>query len=576
MAILKTKNRNFFSLPLPGLKRLLSYRKEWLRGDILAGLTVAAYLIPQCMAYGELAGLEPIVGLWAMLPPMLVYAFFGSSPQLSIGSESTTAVMTAVTIAPLVVDNPDAYASLAALLAIMVGCVCLLGYLIRLGFLADLLSKPILIGYMAGIALIMIGGQLGKTAGIKINSDSFFEQVREFISQLGQAHYPTLILSIVILIFLFTVQNRFPKAPAPLLAVLLATVAVALFNLEQLGVAVVGEIPAGFPNFVLPIVSVPEFLPLLASAIGIAIVGYSDNVLTARSFANRNRYQIDPNQELLALGVANLGNGMMQGFPISCSASRTVIGDSLGSKSQAFSLVAMLVLILVLLFLRPLLALFPKAALGAIVIFAATRLIQVSEFIRLYRFRSSELILALITTITVLLTDILVGVAVAISLSVIELFARVARPHDAVLGSVPGLAGLHDIDDWAKATTIPGLVIYRYDAPLCFANGENFKKRSLEAVEVEIDPVEWFVLNMEANVEIDITAIDILEELRRELAARGIIFGMARVKQDLYSQLKRAGFINQIQPEYIFPTLPTAVAGFQQYKNQQNEQSQEQ
>ncbi len=563
-------------MPLPGLKRLLSYRKEWLRGDILAGLTVAAYLIPQCMAYGELAGLEPVVGLWAMLPPMLVYAFFGSSPQLSIGSESTTAVMTAVALAPLVVEDQEAYASLASLLAIMVGCVCLLGYLIRLGFLADLLSKPILIGYMAGIALIMIGGQLGKTAGIKINSDSFFGQVREFITQLGQAHYPTLILSVLILIFLFTVQNRFPKAPAPLLAVLLATVAVALFNLEQLGVAVVGEIPAGFPHFVLPIVSVPEFLPLLASAIGIAIVGYSDNVLTARSFANRNRYQIDPNQELLALSVANLGNGMMQGFPISCSASRTVIGDSLGSKSQAFSLVAMLVLMLVLLFLRPLLALFPKAALGAIVIFAATRLIQISEFIRLYRFRSSELILALITTITVLLTDILVGVAVAISLSVIELFARVARPHDAVLGSVPGLAGLHDIDDWAKATTIPGLVIYRYDAPLCFANGENFKKRSLEAVEAEAEPVEWFVLNMEANVEIDITAIDILEELRRELAARGIIFGMARVKQDLYSQLKRSGFINQIQPEYIFPTLPTAVAGFQQYKNQQNEQSQEQ
>ncbi|ELS05516.1 high affinity sulfate transporter 1 [Xenococcus sp. PCC 7305] len=556
-------------LVLPSFKRLLSYRKEWLRGDFLAGLTVAAYLIPQCMAYGELAGLEPVVGLWAMLPPMFVYAFFGSSPQLSIGSESTTAVMTAVAIAPLVVNNQDSYAGLAALLAIMVGFVCLMGYFLRLGFLADLLSKPILIGYMAGIALIMIGGQLGKTAGIPIASDSFFGHIREFISQLGQAHYPTLILSVVILIFLFTAQNRFPKAPVPLLAVLLATIAVALFNLEQLGVEIVGEIPAGLPHFALPIVAVPEFLPLLASAIGIAIVGYSDNVLTARSFANRNRYQIDPNQELLALGIANLGNGMMQGFPVSCSASRTVIGDSLGSKSQAFSLVAMLVLILSLLFLRPLLALFPKAALGAIVIFAATRLIQLSEFIRLYRFRSSELILALITTITVLLTDILVGVAVAISLSVIELLARVARPHDAVLGTVPNLAGLHDVDDWPQATTIPGLVIYRYDAPLCFANGENFKKRALEAVESEDNPVEWFVLNMEANVEIDITAIDILEELRRELATRGIIFGMARVKQDLYSQLKRSEFIPQIPPEYIFPTLPTAIAGFQQYKNTQ-------
>ena len=325
-----------------------------------------------------------------------------------------------------------------------------------------------------------------------------------------------------------------------------------------------GEIPAGLPHFAIPQVSVQDVISLVASAVGISIVGYSDNVLSARVFANRNNYKIDANQELLALGLANLGNGLMQGFPISSSGSRTVIGDSVGSKSQLFSLVAMIAVILVLLFLRPILALFPKAALGAIVIYAATKLIDVSEFIRLYRFRPSEFILAVITTIAVLMTDILVGVGIAVSLSVIELFSRVARPHDAVLGKVPNLAGLHDIEDWEGATTIPGLVIYRYDAPLCFANAANFKQRSLEAMEAETNPVEWFVLNMEANVEIDITAIDILFELREELAAKNITFAMARVKQDLYLELKRAEFLNNISPEHIYPTLPTAIAAFEQ------------
>ena len=553
---------NSISISMPGLQRLLSYRREWLRGDILAGLTVAAYLIPQCMAYGELAGVEPVAGLWAILTPMVIYAIFGSSPQLSIGPESSTAVMTAVAIAPLAAARTDTYIGLAALLAIFMGVVCIIGYVARLGFLADLLSKPILIGYMAGIALIMIGGQLGKMGKIEIETNAFFGQVSEFIGKLQSAHSPTLILGILVLVFLFAFESRFPNLPIPLIAVLLSTLAVAIFNLDARGVAVVGEIPAGLPHVDIPRVSVQDLSSLLASAVGISIVGYSDNVLTARAFANRNNYKIDANQELLALGVANLGNGLMQGFPISSSGSRTVLGDSVGSKSQLFSLVAMVAVILVLLFLRPLLALFPKAALGAIVIYAATKLIEVPEFIRLYRFRRSEFILAILTTIAVLVTGILVGVGIAVSLSVIELFSRVARPHDAVLGKVPGLAGLHDIDDWEDAKTIPGLVIYRYDAPLCFANAENFKRRSLEAIEAEVVPVEWFVLNMEANVEIDITAIDVLSELRDELAAKNITFAMARVKQDLYLELEKAGFLDKIEAEHIYPTLPTSTAAF--------------
>lgn len=563
----KSEKRKSPLLSMPQLKLLLSYQKQWLRGDLLAGVTVAAYLIPQCMAYGELAGVQSVVGLWAILPPMIIYTILGSSRQLSVGPESTTAVMTAVAVAPLVAADGSNYASLASLLALIMGIVCIIGYFARLGFLANLLSKPILIGYMAGVALIMIGGQLGKISGISIEANLVFEQIFEFLSKINQIHQPTFILAIAILIFLFAIQKRFPYAPGPLLVVLIATAVVALFNLDSQGIAVVGTIPAGLPKIALPNLEVNKFLTLVASAIGIAVVGYSDNVLTARAFANRNSYKIDANQELLALGVCNFANGLMQGFPVSSSGSRTAIGNSLGNKTQLFSLVALVVVVLVLFFLHPLLTLFPKAALGVIVIYAATKLIEVDEFVRLYQFRRSEFALAIITSVAVLATDILIGVGVAIGLSIIELFARISQPHDAVLGKVEGLDGLHDIDDWTNTETISGLVIYRYDAPLFFANVENFKQRALKAIEAEKTPVEWFMLNAEAIAEVDITALDMLTELYSELAARQIRFTMTRVKQDLYAQLVKSHFIDKIGAEYIYFTLETGVEAFKAYKN---------
>ncbi|WP_013325083.1 solute carrier family 26 protein [Gloeothece verrucosa] len=555
---------------MPGLKRLKSYQTAWLKADLLAGVTVAAYLIPQCMAYGELAGVEPVVGLWAILPPMMLYTLFGSSPQLSVGPESTTAVMTAAAISALSVSDGSNYASLASVLAGVVGLVCIIGYGFRLGFLANLLSKPILIGYMAGVAIIMISGQLGKISGISLKSETVLGEVREFFAKTDLIHGPTLILALLVLVFLFTIARYFPNAPGPLFAVLLATGAVALFKLDQYGVAVVGTIPAGLPHFALPVIPVEEFVPLIASAIGIAIVGYSDNVLTARAFASRNHYKINANQELLALGIANLGNGLMQGFPISSSGSRTTIGDSLGTKSQVFSLVALIVVVFVLLFLRPVLALFPKAALGAIVIYAATKLIEIPEFIRLKNFRRTELALALATSFGVLFTDILVGVAIAVGLSILDLFARVAHPHDAVLGEVRGMPGLHDIADWSDTKTIPGLVLYRYDAPLCFANVEDFKRRAMEAIEAEIEPVEWFVLDTEAIVELDITAVDTLEEFYNELKQRNITLAMARVKQDLYVQLQRSGLLTLISSDHVYFTLHTAIIGFYERHETEN------
>lgn len=546
----------------PGLRLLRGYRHDWLRPDALAGVTVAAYLIPQVMAYAAVAGLPPAAGLWTIVGSLLVYTVFGSSRQLSVGPESTTALMTAVTIAPLAAGDPARYGALAAVLALLVGVLCLLGAVARLGFLADLLSRPVLVGYMAGVAVLMIVGQLGKVTRLPVDGDTIVAEVGSFARQLGQVHLPTVLLAAGVLSFLLVVGAVLPRLPVPLVAVLLAAVVTAVFSLRDSGVQVIGEIPAGVPVPGLPSVSGADVLGLLLPAVGVAVVGYSDNVLTARSFATRNDYRIDANTELLALGAANVTAGMLQGFPVSSSASRTAIGDSLGSRSQVHSLVAVGVVVLVLLFGRPLLASFPAAALGALVIYAAVRLVEVTEFRRIGAFRRSELALALATTAGVLLLGVLGGVLVAIGLSILDLLRRIARPHDGILGEVPGVAGMHDVDDYPRATRIPGLVVYRYDAPLCFANADDFRRRALAAVDQSPTPVEWFLLNAEANVEIDITAADAIEALRTDLVRRGIVFAMARVKQDLRAELASAGLVERIGEDLIFPTLPTALAAF--------------
>jgi sulfate permease, SulP family len=547
---------------LPGLLRLRSYERGWLRGDVLAGVTVAAYLIPQVMAYAEVAGLPPVAGLWAILGPLIVYAVVGSSRQLSVGPESTTALMTASVVAPLAVGDPARYAALAAALALIVGGLCLVGWLARLGFLADLLSHPVLIGYLAGIAVVMIVSQLTKVTGVPVEGGSLVAEVGSFLGALDRAHLPTLILAAAVLVFLVLGARLAPKAPVQLIGMLIAAGAVAAFSLQDLGIQVVGDIPAGLPTPGLPAVTVADLTALLLPAVGVTIVAYTDNVLDARAFAIRNNYRIDTNQELLALGTINLSAGVLQGFPVSSSASRTVIADALRSRSQLYSLIALAVVVATLLVGRAVLAAFPTAALGAIVVYAALRLIDLGEFRRIARFRRSELVLALATTAAVLLLGVLYGVLAAVALSILDLLRRVARPHDGILGYAPGVAGMHDIDDYPDAKLVPGLVVYRYDAPLFFANAENFQQRALAAVDASPTPVEWFVLNAEANVEVDLTAIDTLDELRAELDGQGIVFALARVKQDLRDDLVAAGFVDRVGEDRIFPTLPTAVQGY--------------
>jgi sulfate permease, SulP family len=382
---------------------------------------------------------------------------------------------------------------------------------------------------------------------------------------LGDLHGPTLALAASVLLFLLTASRLFPRAPVPLIGMLLATAAVAVFGLEEHGVAVIGDIPAGLPVPQVPDVSMSDVRALLLPAVGVAIVAYSDNVLTARAFATRNNYTVDANQELLALGMANVGAGMARGFPVSSSGSRTVIGDALGSHTQLYSLVALVSVAGTLLFLRSLLGNFPTAALGAVVVYAAVRLVDIAEFRRIAHFRRSELLIALVTTLGVLVLDVLYGVLVAVALSIIDLVRRVARPHDGVLGYVPGVAGMHDVDDYPDAKLVPGLVVYRYDSPLFFANAEDFKERAMKALDRADGEVEWFVLNAEAIVQVDITAIDALDELRSELERRGIVFALARVKQELRDDLEAAGFVDRVGSDRLFPTLPTAVHGYLQW-----------
>jgi SulP family sulfate permease len=547
---------------LPGLAVLRRYRRAWLRGDLVAGVTVAAYLVPQVMAYAQVAGLPPAAGLVAIIGPTLAYAVLGTSRQLSVGPESTTALMTATALLAVGATTVEDRAALAAALAVVVGVLCVVGWLFGLGFLADLLSRPVLIGYLAGVAVLMIVSQIAALTGIDVEGDTLPAQLWSAVNDLGDIHWPTAILATSLLVLLFVLARFAPKVPGPLVAVLVGAAVVAAFQLTDDGVETVGALPTSLPGLTVPQLDLAEVARMLLPALGVAVVAYSDNVLTARSFAARRGEHIDADQEFLALGGANILGGLLSGFPVSSSGSRTAIGDSVGSRTQLSSLATLATVVVGVLTLAPVIAAFPQAALGALVVYAATRLVDVAGVRAVARFRRSELVLLASATVGVFLLGALYGVLLAVALSLGDLLRRVARGHDAVLGFVPGIAGMHDIDDYPEAEQVPGLVVFRYDSPLFFANAEDFRNRAMLAVEEAPEPVRWFVVNAEANVEVDLTSLDALDRLRSDLEAHGIVLGLARVKQDLHVQLEASGVLERVGHDMVFPTLPTAVAAF--------------
>ncbi len=549
-----------------GLAQLRAYERPWLRADVLAGITVTAYLVPQCLAYAELAGSAPIMGLWVAVAAMVIYAFLGTSRQLSVGPESATAIMVTAAVAPLAAGDPARYVALSASLAIMVGLICVAAWALRLGFVADLLSKPILIGYMAGVALIMIGSQLATIGGVQLSAHDTVGKVLELSGRLDEIRPTTLVIGLGVVVFLLVLRRFKPLAPGTLIAVVGTGLLVWLFALDRQGVALVGAVPGGFPVPSLPAMQIGDVSALIGPAVAIAFVAYTDVALTGRAFAARTGEEIDANREFLALGAVNVAAGLVGGFAASASGSRTAIVDAMRARTQVAGLVAAAAVVFVILGVPWLIAYIPRAALAGVVVYAALRLIDVKGLRELARFRTTELGLALIALVGVLTFDVLAGILIAVALSVVDLFVRVARPPVAVLGRVPGLAGLHNVEDYPDAQTIPGLLVFRYDAPLCFANAHDFRSRALAAVDDAAEPVEWLLLNAEAIVELDMTAAEALAQLVKDLADRHVVFTMARVKQDLRAQLLRGGLLEVIDEERIYPTLPVAVEAFDRWK----------
>ena len=530
-----------------------------LRGDVVAGITVAAYLVPQVLAYSGLARVPPAAGLWAAFVALAVYFLLGSSPQLSVGPESTTALMTGAALATISVPG-ESPQDTTAMLALAVGAVCLLAWAGGLAFLAELLSKPVLVGYMAGIAGLMVLSQAARATAADIPDADLLAQSWWLAQHPSAIHVPTLAVCLGTLLLLLVGDRLWPTGPVPLAGMIVATLGVAMARLPDDGVAVVGALPFALPTVGLPALSSLGSWALLTTALAIAVVGFTDNVLTARAFGDRHGDRINARQELLALGAANIAAGVVHGFPVSSSGSRTAIVDAVGGRSRWSGLVTLGAALILVVALRPVLARFPDAALAAVVIYAGLRLIDVKEFARIARYRRTELLIALATTFGVLILGVLEGVIVAVSLSLVDVIRRVARPHDAVEGLVPDLAGMHDVDDYDGAEVVPGLLVYRYDAPLFFANTDNFLSRVRESV-ATYDP-EWVLLNAEAIGEVDLTGADALETLRAELEEKGIVLALARLKQEPRTVLQPSGLLERIGAEHIFPTLPTALEGY--------------
>jgi SulP family sulfate permease len=551
---------------VPGIGLIRNYNRDWLKTDLVAGLTVFAILVPSCLAYGELAGFEPVIGLYAALVAMIAYALFGSSRQLIVGPDATIAILVAIIVAPLALGDPTRYAALAAALTILIGLICLFGGYFKFGFVADFLSKPILTGYIAATALIIIVSQLGKIFGIDIVSDDFFAQILELITKLDQTHLLTLAVGLVTILGIIVLRRYAHRVPAPLVAVIVAIIVSSLFNLEELGVAVVGQIPSGLPSLQIPQVSLADFRILLPAALALAVLIFADELLVARVFSRRNRYNLNPNQELTALGAANISCGFFQSFAIGASSSRTVVNDDMGGKSQMVGLIAAGLVVVFLLYLTSLLQNLPKVVLGAIIIVAAASLIDIREFRSLNLIRHSEFYLSVLTLFGVLVIGIVAGIAIAIAFSLAEFILRIYRPHTSVLGTGEGVDGYHMIAPGGYNQVSPGLIVYGFNAPLFFANAPYLLDQVRDLISTADPPVKCLLLDAEAIPDIDTTAAETLKELHRELQENGILLAIARANKPLRETMRLTGLENLIGVNNFYPSVRKGVEACQDRK----------
>jgi len=552
---------------VPGLRAISSYRREWLAKDVVAGIVLTTLLVPQGMAYAELAGLPPITGLYTSIMCLLGYAVFGPSRILVLGPDSSLGPMIAATILPLAGadGDPKRAIALASMLAIIVAAIMILGAVAKLGFIADLISKPTMIGYMNGLALTILIGQLPKLFGFKIDAEGLIHEAIAFVKGLahGEAVAASAAVGIAGIVLILVLQHWLPKVPAVLIMVVLAIAATTVFSLADHGVSLVGVLPKGFPPLTIPHVRLADFGPLFAGAVGIALVSLADTISTASVFAARTGQEINGNQEMIGIGVANLAAGLFQGFPVSTSGSRTAVAERSGAKSQLTGVTGAVLIVVMIVLLPGLFRNLPQPALAAVVITAALSLTDIPGTVRLWRQRRTEFLLSVTAFLGVALLGVLPGIAIAVGLSILNVFRRAWWPYDTELGRVDGLEGYHDVHLHPEARHLPGLVIYRFDAPLFFANAKTFRDEVRRLARSEPKPV-WIVVAAEPVTDVDTTASDVLEDLDEALNAEGVSLVFAELKDPVRAKIERYGLTRTIDPRHFFPTIESAIAAFRE------------
>jgi len=549
---------------LPGLDTLHRYERSWLRHDLVAGLVMTSMLVPVGIAYAEASGLPGINGLYATIVPLIAYALFGPSRILVLGPDSSLAPVILTVVLPLSAGEPQRAVAIAGMMAIVSGTVCVAAGLARLGFITDLLSKPIRYGYMNGIALTILLSQVPKLFGFSVKAKGPLRQAWGIIEKVlaGETNFMALVIGAGTLALILLLKRR-PRIPGILIAVVVATVVVAAFHLEiRAGVSVLGPLPRGLPQLRLPLVGTGDLVPILTGGLAVALVSFADTSVLSRTYAARLHSPVDPNQEMVGLGIANLAAAFFQGFPISSSSSRTPVAEAAGSKTQLTGVVGALAIALLLVFAPNLLQYLPQTALAAVVIAAAIGLIEVSDLRRIYRIQRWEFWLSIVCFAGVAVFGAIPGIALAIVIAVIEFLWDGWRPHSAVLGHVEQSKSYHDITRHPEARLIPGLVLFRWDAPLFFANAELFQQRVLDAVANSPTPVRRLVVAAEPVTSVDVTAADALCELDETLHAAGIDLCFAEMKDPVKDKLKRFGLFTRFGEQTFFATVGEAVTAY--------------
>jgi high affinity sulfate transporter 1 len=557
-------NRSGWTRWFPGLYALRHYELSWLRHDLGAGLVMTTMLVPVGVAYAEASGVPGINGLYATIVPLLAYALFGPSRILVLGPDSALAPVILAVVLPLSGGDPRAAVAIAGMLAIVSGVVCIAAGIARLGFVTELLSKPIRYGYMNGIALTVLLSQIPKLFGFSATAKGPLRQAWGIIKKIFEGNTNVVALAIgAVTLTVILFLKRKPRLPSILIAVVAATVVVAAFDLAtRAGVKVLGPLPRGLPWPRLPFANVEDWIPILMGGIAVALVSFADTSALSRTYAARLRMQVDANQEMVGLGIANLTSAFFQGFPISSSSSRTPVAEAAGAKTQLTGVVGALAIAVLLVFAPDLLQDLPHPALAAVVIASAIGLFEVSDLRRIYRIQRWEFWLSMTCFAGVAVFGAIPGIAIAIVIAVIEFLWDGWRPHSAVLGRVERVKGYHDISRYPDARQIPGLVLFRWDAPLFFANAELFQQRVLDAVGASPTPVRWVVISAEPVTSVDVTAADAIAELDDTLHTASIELCFAEMKDPVKDKLKRFGLFTRFGEQTFFATLGEAVSAY--------------